>query len=179
MPEHPPPTLTEQVAQLGQTVGQWLAIAFIFCQNAYLHWKRNRNTGALGRIEAQLTANGGSSVKDALLRLEAKIDVLTHEVTLQRSMTRMLADLDDNYVTWVATPAGEWEFLSIGITKLTGRQVEALKGANWLNMVHDHDRDRVEAKWKDAVTHRRDLEIRFNVAGEDSVTPVALRTYVS
>ena len=118
MPEHPPPTLTEQVAQLGQTVGQWLAIAFIFCQNAYLHWKRNRNTGALGRIEAQLTANGGSSVKDALLRLEAKIDVLTHEVTLQRSMTRMLADLDDNYVTWVATPAGEWEFLSIGITKL-------------------------------------------------------------
>jgi len=177
----PEPTLVDQVAQIGQQIGNYAAIAFVLCQNAYLAWQRNRGSvgKAVQRIEAQLQANGGSTVKDALVRVEQKIDALTHEVTLQRSMQRMLADMDDSFVTWVAAPSGDFEFLSLGITKLTGRQVEALKGANWLNMVHDKDRDRVETKWRDSVAHKRDLEIRFDIAGEDTVTSVVMRAYVS
>lgn len=179
MSENNVPSLVDQIAQLGQQFGLWAAVAASFAQNFYLQWKRNRNTGTLGRIEAQLQANGGSTVKDAINRVETKLDGLTREVTLLHSMQRMLADMDESFVTWVASPIGDFEFLSLGITKLTGRQVEALKGNNWLNMVHDKDRDRVEAKWREAVAHKRDLEVRFDIAGEDTVTPVAMRAYVS
>lgn len=179
MPENTVPSFIGQIAQLGQQFGLWAAVAASFAQNFYLQWKRNRNNSAIGRIEAQLTANGGSTVKDAINRMEAKLDGLTREVTLLHSMQKMLADTDNSLVTWVASPIGDFEFLSLGVTKLTGRQVEALKGNNWLNMVHDRDRDRVEGKWRDAVAHRRDLEVRFDIAGDDTVTPVVMRAYAS
>lgn len=187
---------TEQVVQTAQQVGTLVALATLFAQNAWLAYKKSRNstTRVAQRIEAQLHPNGGDSFRDAMNRVEAivasverkvvsvetKMDALTHEVTLQRALQRMIADMDDSFITWVAAPSGEWEFLSLGITKITGRQVESLKGANWLNMVDPRDLDKTEAKWWEAVQRKRDVELSFRIARPQAeAVSAVMRGYVA
>lgn len=173
------------IAQTAQEVGLWVALVASFTQNAYMAFRKARNDNAVHRIEAQLKPNGGDSFKDAMSRVESivasvetKLDALTHEVTLQRSLQRMIADMDDTYVTWVAAPTGEWEFLSLGITKITGRQVESLKGSNWLNMIDPNDREKVAAQWWEAVQRKHNIELNFQISGPKLV-PAVMRGYVA
>lgn len=119
--------------------------------------------------------------------LNRKVETLTTTVqeaaaalAIQQSMNRMILDIAE-YITWAANPTGQVTFMSEHATKLCGRQVRHLEGSDWLNMVHDDDRDKVTEKWQRAVQMRAGMEIRFRTVHQETgaITTVTFRAIPS
>lgn len=100
------------------------------------------------RLDAELTANGGSSLKDAIGRIETR----QHQID---AFLRTSLHLHETAI--VRTDAnGKVTAVNREYKRLTGASLDEVRGDGWINVIAMHDRDRVRANWDNAVAEGRE-----------------------
>jgi PAS domain S-box-containing protein len=65
--------------------------------------------------------------------------------------------------TWTASPAGDLTFIGHDWQEIDPNQATRALGRAWLNQVHDDDRERVRARWDNAIRTGEPYEAEFRV----------------
>lgn len=116
-------------------------------------------------ILVELKTNGGSSLKDAINRIEDR------QVRMDGRIDWMLTL--DNAAMFEADHEGLCIWVSLAYQALTGRPAAEVLGWGWIAAVHDEDIDRIRLGWKSAVEEQRAFSMRFRIVRLDgAVIPV-------
>jgi PAS domain S-box-containing protein len=104
----------------------------------------------LRQILSQTKSNGGSTLKDAMVRIESNLQDLTLLVEAGHHLSPkpiFRTDSNGNF-TWVNT----------SFTRLVGMGMEELKGLGWMTSIDESDVHRVSIEWEASVKDRRKFE---------------------
>lgn len=123
----------------------------LFFTGLYSQWNR---------MVAELTPNGGSSMKHALGRIETRQLI---EVQVRKALNN-----DGLYGIWEADTDGKCTYANRTYQRIVGRNFEDLEGWGWVNAIHPDDRATVVASWKSALEDKREFGARFRVMRPDS-----------
>lgn len=106
-------------------------------------------TQQLNRIEAELISNSGSSMRDAVKRIENRVNEID---AFQR------AQLNLHDVAVVRTDSkGKVIAVNREYQRLTGASLSEVAGDGWINVIHASNRDEIVRKWFNAVRDRREF----------------------
>lgn len=122
-------------------------------------------------IANQLVPNGGSSIKDALNRIENRQTLSDQRIKVLMSDTsNAIVEYDkDGVCTWV-----NWQYC-----RLTGRTPMEVLGYGWINSIHPEDRDDVRREWERSVEESRSFEMSYRKMTHDGeIVPVTVRSHV-
>ncbi len=120
-------------------------------------------------IADQLVPNGGSSLRDAVDRLEA------NQVLMGRKQGIMLET--GRIMILTMDPGGSVVDVSEPLCDMLDRNKEDLLGNNWISAVHPDDRLELEEQWNSAIDARRNMDtsFRFMVDGERECVGVVMK----
>ena len=127
-------------------------------------WKKTlgRRGAQLDRIENELTHNGGTSLKDAIYRIEDR----------QYGMEAFFrAQLNLHNVAIVRTDKdGKLIAINRQYQRMTGYSLVEVRGDGWINAIHPDDRSKVKHQWDEAIAGGREYteDIKFITASGDS-----------
>jgi len=93
----------------------------------------------LEKIEGEFSNNGGSSLRDAVDRIENSVSANTGRIW------GMLADARS--ARWETDAKGDYTYMNRTGLRWTGRPFSDIRGRGWINAVAPEDRDRVVAEW--------------------------------
>lgn len=110
---------------------------------------------SLETIKRQLTPNGGSSLRDAVDRIEARI-ILTEQ------RARLLC-MDSPMAVFETDSSGEFINVNRTFVRWTGRSSQDLEGNGWLNAVFPADRVQVYNDWLTAISQEREFSAEFSL----------------
>lgn len=174
------PTLGAVAATVG-SVGAIVAGAWTLWRKALkpmfdIISSRYRNLNAIPQIQdslklisEQLVPNGGTSLRDAVDRLEANQVLMASKqrVMLETSRITMMTVNAAGMVTDVSEP----------LCEMLDRSREDLLGNNWISVVHPEDREDLQNEWDSAVDCHRNIDahFRFMVNGEHECVGVYLK----
>lgn len=111
------------------------------------------------RMVQELTPNGGSSIKDAIGRIETRQLI---EVQVRKALNN-----DAIYGIWESDAEGKCTYASRTCQRLVGRSYEDLEGWGWVSAVHADDRKRVSEGWKLALEQKREFNDEFRILKPD------------
>ena len=114
-------------------------------------------------ILLELKTNGGSSLKDAINRIEER------QVRMDGRIALMLTP-DDAVAAFEADGDGLCVWISPAHAKLTGRALDEVQGRGWLSFVHADDAEHVREAWTSAVTGGWPFSTRFRIVHRDGAT---------
>lgn len=109
----------------------------------------------LTEIHQQLITNGGSSLRDAINRIEKKVYV-TGEIT--RDIIK--DDIKGKYTTDVN---GLYDWTNRTYLKMIDKELSQLAGDGWQSFVSESDRDRVIDEWVDCMETGREFDITYSI----------------
>lgn len=106
-------------------------------------------------ISEEFRPNGGSSLRDAINRIEEKI-------TLQEQKTIALIK-SFPIGTWISDKNGKCVDVNKSLCKIMGRTESEIRGDNWSNWIHPEEKDDVFEEWYRCVTNdlNFDMEYRY------------------
>lgn len=125
-----------------------------------LLWKKTlgRNGVKIDLILGELTPNGGTSLKDAVVRIEER----------QHGMDAFFrAQLNLHNVAIVRTDAeGKLTAINRQYQRMTGYSLIEVEGDGWINAIHPEDRQKVKDQWDEAIASGREMteDMRFLTA---------------
>lgn len=122
----------------------------------------------LAFIEAELRPNGGSSIRDAVNRMELGIDAANKKIDLVSQRQLQRTNLDATGL-WECDLTGRFTFVNPAMARLAGAGPEDFLGLGWKTHVHPRDRAEVSASWKSAVDDERDFSFVFAFGNEVKV----------
>ena len=126
----------------------------------------------IGEILAQVRTNGGSSIKDAIVRMEKRVGVLAEEVRYLR-VGHDLQTEATNYPQFRADEKGHTVWVNRAMKLAAGlTDDDQVMGTAWLNHVHKDDRDKVRDNWFLAVAEKREYADEYRI-----VVPPANRIF--
>lgn len=106
------------------------------------------------RIDYELKPNGGSSVKDAINRIESKINLQDQKVlALIKSMP---------YGTFISDSDGNWTDVNLTLCRITGRTESELEGRDWLNWIDEKHKLGVILEWERAIKNKMVFDVEVN-----------------
>lgn len=118
-------------------------------------------------IKQELTTNGGSSVKDAIKRIEER----------QLISNQILSAVFD-HGSFQADQYGRWFEISSSLCKSLHRSEHELRGNSWVSWIEDEQREEIFHEWNQTIAAGRDFDECFSFRTEnDTVIPVRLRAY--
>lgn len=135
-------------------------------------------------ITRQVMPNGGSSLSDALARVEKNITALQEQAELRSvqittigkqvamvGMT-MKATIEANasMATFDVSDRGLMTEANKTLLRWTGMQLIDVKNWGWVNFVHPIDRVRVRGEWNQAVADVRALKVKFAMLDESGTS---------
>lgn len=134
----------------------WNEIVLIF--SAIAAWYMKHISKTVNKVKYQVTQNGGTSLLDAINRIESSIAGLTaiNEATQQLSQSPMFRTDKDGHCVWVNT----------AYNLITGKPLEDLKGHGWISLIHEEDRETVRSEWELAVKDVRRFELPYKVIND-------------
>lgn len=110
-------------------------------------------------IEKELQPNGGTSLRDAVNRIEIR------QLLAEQRHRAVLSANSQAYFECDAQGACIWanrEYL-----RLTGRTLEEIRGNGWVNAISADEQDEVFEGWRHAVEQSRDYTGRFVIVTPD------------
>lgn len=139
---------TELLAPIGIASGFvwrfWLKKRFNQLSDLYLK---------VQKISEEFSPNGGSTLRDAINRIEDKI-------TLQEQKT--LAIIKSFPIgTWISDKHGKCVDVNRSLCKIMGRTESEIKGDNWSNWIHPDERDDVFEEWHRAVNNMMTFDMAY------------------
>lgn len=111
-------------------------------------------------ILAEITTNGGSSLKDAINRIEEGL-------IRQGGRINLLLTMDDAAAVFETDGSGLCIWVSPAYLRLTGRPMDEILGWGWVTTIHKDDIDHVRQDWRSAVEERRAFVGRFRMIRPD------------
>ena len=139
-------------ALMGLLVGLTVLLPFMWTR-IKPWWKRvfGKRQAQLDRIEAELSHNGGSSIKDVIEQIQDEVEKLN-------AMNMAFLGTRDEAI-FITDVVGDCKWTSPALQRLTGRTAQELQGRGWINVFPQKDRVIVENAWyTDAVEHNRNFE---------------------
>lgn len=148
--------LFELIGKIAAVLGS-LAAIWRFLVKPMIETFRNISSMYL-RVEElvkQMEANGGSTLRDSLNRIERMIYLLDERQKILLGMVPYgIVETDERgRVTYVNRTYLAW----------TGRGEDEVHGDGWSNSVHPEDRERIRREWTEAVREQRAYEGRFRM----------------
>lgn len=126
-------------------------------------WRKTlgRNGVNIDLILAELQSNGGTSLKDAVMRIEER----------QHGMDAFFrAQLNLHNVAIIRTnEKGKLTAINRQYQRMTGYSLIEVEGDGWINAIHPEDREKVKKQWEEAIAGGREYteDWRFlNALGE-------------
>ena len=126
-----------------------------------------------GRVKfmlSELSHNGGSSIKDALQRIEGR--QISNELKLI-----YVVDAIDQSGSFETDPQGRCIKVSIGYCHLIGRNEEESLGTGWQNFLYEEDREKVSNEWQEAIENKRHFVSTYRMISGEEVLKVFCRAY--
>jgi len=121
-------------------------------------------------VASELLPNGGSSVRDALNRIEHSV-ALTNE----RQRARMLDSVDMVFET---DSEGNCIWVNRTYARITNRLPAELLGHGWVNAIAAEDRNHVTEGWYTSTRENREFDMEFSFATPEGVKiPARVRSY--
>ena len=109
---------------------------------------------SVDEIHKQLQTNGGTSMRDAINRIEDRQLLNLQMIQAVYGHGYFRSNKDGSIIE-----------CSRSLSKTFGRSEVELLGNMWLTWIADKDRDRVWQEWSAAVSQQRDLEDIFTIKG--------------
>lgn len=127
---------------------------------------------ALNRIQAELHPNGGSSLRDAINRIDARTKTIEANTRRLQVSHEVLTEVVD--VPFFRSDAnGNTTYCSNSLCRLAGiASSKDYMGMNWLTYVHNDDVDHVRSSWLVAIAEKRTFLGSFRL-----VNPYSGKTY--
>lgn len=118
------------------------------------HEKEIIKYAMITKIYAELTPNGGKSVKDTLNKIQLDMNSL-------KFWRRSLNELDVRPI-FISDPDGHTIWANRSYLTLVKRQLSEVTGNQWLNTIHPNYRSQVRAEWKSAIEECRNFEMTYS-----------------
>jgi PAS domain S-box-containing protein len=109
-------------------------------------------------IIEQLKPNGGSSLKDALNRVEADIHTI--------GQRQRLFMLDASEAIFETDAKGDNVYANRTYCKWLGKSYSDVLGRGWINSLHESTRARVVEEWFHAIEDKREFTLDYNMKDE-------------
>lgn len=108
---------------------------------------------SIKKISEEFRPNGGSTLRDAINRIEEKITIQAQKtVAIIKSLP---------LGTWISDKHGKCIDLNKSLCRITGRTESEIKGDNWTNWIHADDRDEVVEEWNRCVNSMMDFDMSY------------------
>lgn len=104
-------------------------------------------------IAAEFRPNGGSSLRDAINRIEDKI-MLQEQKTIAIIKSLRIG-------TWIADEKGKCIDVNKSLCEIVDRTESEILGDNWLNWVHPDEKDDVFMEWNRCVQNDLNFDIEY------------------
>ena len=116
----------------------------------------------LEQIYKEVTPNDGSSLKDAVQRVDRRVGKLENKVEVLKNKTRIL--VDDLPICIVETDhEGNLTWANSTYLDLTGRTMEELLGTGWINIIPQEEREEVLKYWRSALENKTHFDATFTI----------------
>jgi PAS domain S-box-containing protein len=123
-------------------------------------------------VLAELKPNGGSSMRDAINRIEEL------QIRLSVRVDHVLNGQIDTPALYETDQAGLCVWVSPSYSKMTGQPLTEAIGWGWIVPLHPEDSDKVRGEWRLAIEERRSFSMVFRiVTGDGSVVRVYSRAH--
>jgi PAS domain S-box-containing protein len=167
--------ICEAIVQFG---GAWvLVIGFILVILKYL-----KQVGGFfkdlflipGRVKfmlSELSHNGGSSLKDAIQRMEGR------QISNELKLIYVVDAIQDSG-SFETNENGFCVKVSIGYCHLVGRNEEESLGIGWQNFLHPEDRERVSNEWSETIENKSYFVSTYRMMKDGKPFTVFCRAYV-
>jgi PAS domain S-box-containing protein len=132
----------------------------------------------IATISHEISPNCGSSMKDALKRIENQLVDLERSVSFSEQMLKAL-HMDSSNGLFVADDRGEFIWANRTLCNMVGRSTESLLGNGWVLGIAPEYREAVAAEWNSSLQYERDFEICCDmVHTEGRTTNVYIKAYL-
>lgn len=129
---------------------------------------------AVTAILSELRPNGGTTIKDAISRIEGRQVAHDERQLMSEQRYRALLSTFDKG-TFEVDAAGDINWVSPSFCRICGKIPTDLLGSGWINAVHTDDKLMVRGEWNRAISNHRDLDISFLTNTTPPIT-VTMRT---
>jgi len=106
-------------------------------------------------IQKELNTNGGSSLKDAINRIESRL-------SLQDGKYRATLSLLESPV-WESDEDGNCIWVNRAYRKLTGYDIDNLRDMGWISIISPEYRELVSEEWESSVKDHRHFSLSYNI----------------
>lgn len=110
-------------------------------------------------IAYEFKPNGGSSMKDAITRIETR-------QLIGEQRDRALAN-DTLYGIWESDATGRYTYVNRTYNRITGALTEDLVGFGWINTIHPPDRLAITQEWSLAQEQHREFYGEYRIEHQD------------
>lgn len=109
-------------------------------------------------MSLELKTNKGSSLKDAIYRIED-----SQEAFRQKFMFAIENTTKEAIGSAQTNPDGTYTFASTGLCEIFGVGEEAFLGNNWMDLVDEEDRERVIKHWQESMKYLRKFVCEYRI----------------
>ncbi len=113
----------------------------------------------INNVHSQLIPNGGSSLRDAVNRVETKLE------NIESFQHASLAVTGKAY--WVSDGGGQCKYASPKLCEKIGAAQDQAIGYGWISYISQEDRDACRAEWINAVIDKREFHMPYSVVSSD------------
>lgn len=135
----------------------------------------------LDSLTKQVSPDGGTSLADALQRIESvlqnqsdiqvlrgnQVQAIATQVSVMVATMVATSNTDPRKATFEANSEGLVTDANKTYMRWTGLQLPEVLGWGWINSVHPADRDAVRKEWKNAVAEHRMSTMRYRIMDTD------------
>jgi len=114
---------------------------------------------SLQDIKKQLIPNGGSSMRDAIDRIEARLIIAEQR--------HKLLTMDSPFAVFETSASGDCVHVNRTYCRWTGMANEELEGKGWVNAISRDCRASVFQEWLLAVEQVREFSMDYHLVGQD------------
>lgn len=111
-------------------------------------------------IHAELKFNGGTSIKDAVFKIQDNVSKIVIRMDAMEENQRLSMNLQ-GIAYWESDDSGLFAYASPGLCKMVGRSESELTGNNWMAWIHQEDKERVLEAWAHSVAHKTAFDEQF------------------
>jgi len=132
--------------------------------------KSNKIIEKLNLLLSEVRPNGGSSLRDAVNRIEER------QIRLDERSKAVLHESVD--AIFESDSEGRMLWANHAYLRMVGRSMEEIRGFGWINSIHFDDREAVEDHWTQAVEQERPIDMKFRVVTpQGEITLVRAASY--
>jgi PAS domain S-box-containing protein len=120
------------------------------------------------KIYAELQPNGGDSLRDQVVRMNAVVTRIETRQLVSEQIDRQVFAALPMGVFWM-DERGRCTEVNKNFCRITGRTTEEMTGASWANYLHPDERETVYEEWKLCIAETRTFEQVYRLVRPDGL----------